>query len=218
LVSLRFTTIKKMKRIALLLILISFKVDAQEHFNWGLKEGMSRSLLSADTYTGLIKSGFVGGAFVKGRLGRNWTTALEIMYVEKGSRHRSDSNNGDFNSYFLQLNYLEIPVLFQYNIKRLGIHFGPGYGLLLKTNEIMTIDGKDVANPKPFNKNELNFNIGLNYSFKSRFGLSFRYTNSLAPVRKLNPGESKWYKYGQKNTVLVICLTYEFGKGGSGWK
>lgn len=209
---------KNMKRVIFFLFLISNKINAQEHFNWGLKEGISRSQVSGITYKGFYKSGFAGGAFIKGRLAGNWTAAIDVMYTECGSLRRSVYSNGNVNSYFLQLNYVQIPLLFQYHIARVGIEFGPGYGILMKTKEINVLDGISYSGTKRFNKDEINFNIGVTYSFSSRFGYSLRYTNSIVPIRRNGPNTDKWFQYGQKNNVLILCLTYEFGSEGSVWK
>ncbi len=204
-----------MKRIVLLLLLISSKINAQEHFNWGLKEGMTTSRLSGNTYKGFHKFGFVGGGFIKTTLKGNWVVALEIMYTEKGCRNVPTDYS---NSYFLQLSYLEFPLLFQYRINRLGIELGPGYGFLMKTKEIIEINGRDYSGTQSFNSREVTFNIGAHYTYSSRFGLNLRFTNSLIPVRKDPSAGGKYYQYGQKNTLLALCLTYEFGNLGSIWR
>lgn len=207
-----------MKRVILFLLIISSEINAQEHFNWGLKEGISRAQVSGITYKGFYKSGFAGGAFIKGRLAGNWTAAIDLMYVECGSLRRSVYTNGYVNSYFLQLNYIQIPLLFQYHIGRVGIEFGPGYGILMKVKEISVIDGLSYSGTKLFNKDEINFNIGVTYTFSSRFGYSLRYTNSTVPIRRNGNNTEKWFQYGQKNNVFILCLTYEFGSEGSVWK
>lgn len=207
-----------MKKGILLLLLISAKINAQEHFNWGLKEGITRSQVSGNMYKGFYKSGFSGGAFIKGRLLGNWTAAIDVMYVECGSIKRSVYTNGHVNSYFLQLSYIQIPLLFQYHIQRVGIEFGPGYGILMKAKEIIVADGIAYPGTQLFNKDEINFNIGVTYSFSSRFGYSIRYTNSIVPIRRNGYNSAKWMQYGQKNNVFVLCLTYEFGSEGSVWK
>ncbi len=207
-----------MKRLILFLLLISAKMNAQEHFNWGLKEGITRAQVSGNMYKGFYKSGFAGGAFIKGRLLGNWTAAIDVMYVECGSIKRSVYTGGHVNSYFLQLSYLQIPLLFQYHIERVGIEFGPGYGILMKAKEIIVKDGIAYPGTQSFNKDEINFNIGVTYSFSSRFGYSIRYTNSTVPIRRNGYNTAKWMQYGQKNNVFVLCLTYEFGSEGSVWK
>lgn len=209
---------KTIKKLVLLFLLIPSITNAQEHFNWGLKEGISRSQVSGNMYKGFHKSGFAGGAFIKARLFGNWTAAIDVMYTECGSMRRSNYTSGYVNSYFLQLNYIQIPLLFQYHISRVGIEFGPGYGLLMRTKEIIVTDGISYPGTKRFNKDEININFGVTYSFSSRFGYSIRYTNSIVPIRRNGDNSAKWFQYGQKNNVFVLCLTYEFGSEGSVWK
>ena len=208
-----------MRRVAFLLLFISFNSNAQKLFKLGLKEGGTISQVSADTYSGFDKFGFVGGSYIKFKVKKDWTAGFEILYTQKGSRHNSNYAKGDFQSYFLQLNYVEVPLLFQYNLEGANFEFGPSFGFLVKTKEIVTIGGTEYYGTRPFKKNEFNINIGANYTFSSHFGFNLRYTNSVVTIRK-DPARAtnKWYQGAQLNTVLSLSLTYEFGGNGSVWK
>jgi Outer membrane protein beta-barrel domain len=210
---------KKMKRIFIALLFISFQTNAQQVFNVGLKEGATISQVFGDDYGGFKKSGYVGGFFTNVKLIGPWSAGLEVLFVQKGSKHNSNPKLGDGNSYFLELNYLEIPILFKYYIGRTSIEFGPGYSFLTKQTEIITINSIQHPGTVRFKGTEFNFNIGVSRVFTSHFGLNLRYTNSLSPLRA-NPNltSSTKYKDGQFNAVLALCLTYEFGKEGSIWK
>lgn len=194
-----------------MLLLISTKVYAQQYFNWGLKEGMNTSQVSGDSYYGFNKFGFVGGAYFKVRLKGDWTIGAEVIFTQKGSRHNSNYAKGDFKSYFLELNYVEVPVLFQYHIQGFSFEFGPGCSFLAQTREYITVNGADADGTIPFNKEEINFNIGANYTFSSHFGFNFRFTNSVVPIRQSQSVTGNGFIHGQRNTVLALCLTYEFG-------
>lgn len=207
-----------MRRIALLLLLISFNSNAQKFFKLGLKEGGTTSQVSGDTYSGFDKFGFVGGSYIKFKVKKAWTAGFEILFTQKGSRHNADYAKGDFQSYFLQLNYVEVPLLFQYNIEGANIEFGPSFGFLVKTKELITLGGVEYHGARPFKKNEINFNVGANYTFSSRFGFNLRYTNSIITIRKDPSKTNKWYQGAQLNSVLSLSLTYEFGGNGSIWK
>lgn len=207
-----------MRRIVFLLLFISFNSTAQKIFKLGLKEGVTTSQVSGDTYSGFDKFGFIGGSYIKFKIKGDWTGGFEILFTQKGSRHRSDYAKGDFESYFLQLNYIEVPLLIQYNIVGANFEIGPSFGFLVKTKELITSGGIEYFGTRPFKKNEVNINIGANYTFSSRFGFNLRYTNSLVTIRKDPSKTNKWYQGAQLNTVLALSLTYEFGGNGSIWK
>lgn len=203
--------LKKMRGLIVLLLLSSSLANAQENFNWGFKEGMSFSQVSGNPYKGFRKMGFAGGVFVQFRLSDYLNIATEAAYVECGGLKRLKYDKGHIDRYFLQLNYIQCPLLFQIHIERFGIELGPGYGLLLNSKEIDVIDGIPYSGTNSFKKEDINYNVGLTYGFESRFGLNLRYTNSINPIRTIGITE-------QKNNMLVLYLTFEFGEDGPFWK
>ena len=106
-----------MKRIIFVFTLISivFQCQAQQRFKAGIKLGLSSSQVDGDTYAGYNKAGIDGGIFVNGKLSEKWTGQLEMMYIQKGSKHTGNQDKGDYSYYLLQFNYLEVPVLFQFH-------------------------------------------------------------------------------------------------------
>lgn len=213
-----YELLKNMRRIALLFLCVSFKLSAQNYFKLGLKEGVNTSQVSGDTYSGFDKFGFVGGSYIKFKVKGEWTGGFEILFTQKGSRHRADYKLKDDVSYFLQLNYIEVPVLLQYNLIGANFEIGPSFGVLVKTKELITVGGVEYFGTRPFKTMETSINIGANYTFSSRFGFNLRYTNSLVTIRKKLVKTTKLYEGAQLNSVITVCLTYEFGGNGSVWK
>lgn len=209
-----------MRRIFFLLFFISFNSSAQQYFKLGLKEGATTSQISGDTYSGFDKFGFCGGSYIKFKVKGDWTGGFEILFTQKGSRHRANYQNKDDVSYFLQLNYIEVPVLLQYNLIGANFEIGPSFGFLVKSKELIMAGGVEYFGTRPFNDTEVNINIGANYTFSSRFGFGLRYTNSIVSIRKdpSQPKTKKLYDGAQLNSVITLCLTYEFGGNGSVWK
>lgn len=207
-----------MRRIVVLFLFLTTQLYSQQVFNVGLKEGFCTSQVSNDTYTGYHKMGFVGGMFANAKLKGTWSAGFEVFFIQKGSRDYSDYAKGDYEAYFLQMNYVEIPILFKYYIDQASIEFGPSIGILAKSREVRNIAGVEYLGGKGINTNEFCFNIGASYTFSSHFGFNLRYSNSLLPVRNLAPRGHKLYEGGQLNSVIALCLTYEFGKDGSVWK
>ncbi len=199
-----------MKLIAFLLILISAPIYSQEAFTIGLKEGTNYSQVANDSYKGFHKNGFFGGGFITARITKKWTVGLEVYYIEKGSRHRSNYAKGDSISYFLQLNYVEVPIMFKYYINGLNFEFGPSFGVLAATRELKPFFGVDHLLAKPFHRADISFNIGVGYTFKSNFGWNLRYSNSVVPIRTDATLKNPKYTQGQFNSVLMLSLFYEY--------
>jgi len=188
--------------------LFTSKIQAQQRFNAGAKLGISTSQVAGDTYSGFHKAGLAGGAFVKGKLNKKWTARFEIMYIQKGSKHNYNEEAGDFTYYFLQLDYIEVPVLFEFHQKKFTFELGPGFGFLLKEKEYNHV--QDLTGARPFNKSEITVNIGISYILYKNLGMNWRYTNSVSSIRSHASGASTWNNTGQRNNVLTFSLTYTF--------
>lgn len=200
---------KKIIFIAILFLLIGSETKAQQRFKAGLKAGLSTSQVAGDTYSGYHKAGFDGGGFVTGKLSEKWSAQFEIIYIQKGSKHNQNPDKGDFSFYFLQLDYVEVPVVFQYHQQKLTFEAGPGFGYLVKEREYN--DYGDITGVSPFFKTEVSFNLGISYIIYKNLGMNWRYCNSFLAIRKHASGASTWYNPGQINNVLAFTLTYQFG-------
>ncbi len=195
----------------LVLSLISYNSLAQQRFVAGVKAGISTSQVDGDTYAGFDKVGFDGGAFLKGKFNEKWTGQFEIIYIQKGSKHNPNTEIGDYNFYYLGLNYIEVPLLFQYHHKKYIFEFGPGFGYLIKEKELL--NEQDLSGARPFLKKEININFGLSYTIIKNLEINCRYSYSLTPVREHSLGAKTWYNPGQMNDVLAFTLTYQFTGG-----
>lgn len=191
-----------------LLLFISNGIDAQQRFKTGLKAGLSTSQVDGDTYTGYNKAGFVGGAFVNGQLNEKWTGKFEIIYIQKGSKHNANPEKGEIDYYYLGLNYMEVPVLFQYHQKKFTYEFGPGIAYLFKEKEYF--NWQNLTGLNPLNKTEIGINLGISYTVFDNLDINWRYSYSITPIREHSFGARTWYNPGQMNNVLAFTLTYQF--------
>lgn len=195
--------------ISVFLLFLAIASHAQTRFKAGLKAGIATSQVEGDTYGGFDKFGFDGGATLQAKVNEKWAAQFEILFVQKGSKHVGDANKGDLSFYLMELNYLEVPLLLQYKQKKFTFEIGPGVGYLISAKEF-DFNG-DIYNPIPFNHTEVSANLGINYQIYKNFGITWRFTNSILPIRKYASGASFWYNPGQRNNVLAFTLTYTFG-------
>ena len=191
-------------------------LNAQQRFRAGIKAGLSTSQVSGDTYSGYNKAGFAGGGFVTAALKQNWSGQFEIIYIQKGSQHNANPDVGDYNYYFLKLNYIEVPLLLQYHQKNFTYHAGPSISFLIKEEEFFNF--MDLTGVRPFNPTEVSVNIGLGYTVFKNVGITARFSTSVTSIRTHASGASRWYNPGQTNSVLAFTLSYKFGGNAGGDK
>ena len=200
---------QKVIYIFIFLIPFVFTTQAQKRFRAGLKAGVSTTQVDGDTYGGFDKAGFVGGVTLNGKINEKWKAQFEILFVQKGSKHVGNAEKGDYSFYLMQLNYLEVPILLQYQQKKFTFEIGPGIGYLISSKE-EDAAGKLNHQP-PFYTTEVSGSLGINYQIYKNLGINWRFTNSLLPIRKFSSGASTFDKPGQMNNVLAFTLTYRFG-------
>lgn len=200
-----------MKKTVLISVLIAFSFAsiAQSRFRAGLKAGISTSQVEGDTYGGFDKFGFDGGLTLNAGLNEKWKAQFEILFVQKGSKHIGDANKGDLSFYLMQLNYVEVPLLIQYQEKKFTFEAGPGFAYLINAKEYTEYG--EVYNPIPFYSTEISASLGIHYEIYKNIGMTWRFTNSILPIRRYASGASFWFNPGQRNNVLAFTLTYTFG-------
>jgi hypothetical protein len=132
-----------------------------------------------------------------------------MIFIQKGSKHNSDPENGDLSYYYLGLNYVEVPVLFQYHQKKFTFELGPSFGYLISNSEFNELG--EVYKPLPFNSTDIGGGIGISYSLLKNLSFNWRYSYSLLPIRDFQSHATIWNNPGQRNNVLAFTLNYRFG-------
>lgn len=179
-----------------------------QYFKAGLAMGISTSQVSGDTYAGFNKIGITGGAFLKRSFSELWDGSFEIIYIQKGSKKVENPDKGEYDSYLLKLNYIEVPILAKYHYKKFTFECGPSVGSLIKNIE------ESYPNPpsnRKFNNIETSINFGISYPLLSdKLAFDWRYSNSILPIRAHASGAKYWFNRGQYNTALSFILHYQF--------
>lgn len=183
----------------------------KNHFKFGFKLGGGMHTITGSTTIMLPRAGLMGGMWFQIKMSKNWTMQSELIYSYKGNGkyHVNHPKNGD---YLLQLSYYEVPILFQYNHKKVYFEFGVGLATLSGAGEIV-IGGVLPYNPDyyTFSKRDFTFNIGTGYVFNEKWRTGLRLTNSLIPVRKQLP-EASMPGY---NIGLVFSVSRQLNLKGS---
>lgn len=198
--------------VAALLMILSASLNGQ-FFNGGITAGVAGSQVAGDTYSGFHKAGIFVGGFVNLQISKRSIFQLELEYFQKGSRKNPDAEKDDYDQYLFRVNYIEMPVLYQYVVNdRFKLEAGPSLGFLTGYYE-----EKDTEEIKGGNRPAyvtFQINAGLYVSLTHRLMFNLRTNNSLLNIRSRNatgdvlrifPGN-----YGQFNDCLVMSFVYQF--------
>lgn len=175
------------------MLLLSFGAFAQQ-FDAGFKAGVSASQISGDDLAGFDKPGIFAGIFTSIDLNEKSRLTLEMNYIQKGSRKNAKPDEGIYSSYRLRLNYIEVPVMYQYFFnERLSLQMGPSFGVLLNRGDNEEDENGTVSDAKPFKNYELAMNTGMYFWFNDNFAGGIRHSVSILPVRWYEDRDSGLY-------------------------
>ncbi len=177
------------------LLVISNLSSAQ--ISYGPRIGLNFPTVAGVNNNATFKTGMHIGGYAKINLSKSISFQPELLYSMKGCKY---SNGGGS----LALNYLDIPLLFNFGKK---FHFQAGIqpSLLLsakakaggsgnKTDIKSNVNGFDIA---PI--------LGLGYQFENGFNFGVRFSYGIPDVVKNNPGNA------QHNFNSQLTFGYSFG-------
>ncbi len=199
-------------RILILCCILSFTSSFSfgQNIRGGIIAGVSPSQVSGDRLSGFNKVGLTGGLLAKTALSQKMDIEIELLYVQKGSRKPIDPDNNNYEQYILRLDYVEVPLIFQYRFNDKWIFdAGVSYGRLIRASE--SDEYGEFPESLPFKKNEFSINGGINYYLFKNVLMNWRISNSVLPVRPHISGAHFRLNRGQYNTVLMFLIKYEFG-------
>ena len=189
---------------------------------FGIKGGMNVSSLSDDASLSDQKSkiGFNAGLFMNAPLAANFSIQPEIIYTQYGSKGNYTApvitSNGVVNQEFsssTHLDYIAVPVMFQYNATPgFYLEAGPEFGLSVSAkNKIKNeTTGETLAESDNYKDdiNGFNFGLGLGagYYFTPNIGLTARYVAGLTDIAKDRPDNSD----AIRNNTFQVGLAYKF--------
>jgi len=204
-------------RILCFILCFASLTSTAQVFKPGLIAGISGSQIEGDGYGGYDKIGFIAGGFVKSDLSEKLSAQFEIYFINKGSFDALHPDKGDFDSYKVNLSYIEIPVALQYNQKQFTFEAGLYLGKLIGTPRIYDEIGERFVYQYPFKSFDFGGLLGISYHLNEHFILNLRSKNSLIPIRdfpNLDQGgifnnllQNGWY-----NVDLNFSIRYEFGQ------
>ncbi|QOW10028.1 PorT family protein [Kaistella flava (ex Peng et al. 2021)] len=181
---------------------------------FGIKAGMNVSSLSSDASLSDQKSkiGFNAGLFMNAPLATNFSIQPEIMYSQMGDKGTATVLGTEYSS-ARNLDYVTVPVMFQYNATpSFYLEAGPEFGLLVSAkNKLKNESTGNTVSESSNYKDDLNgFNFGLGlgagYYFTPNVGLTARYVAGLTDIAKDRPSGSD----AVRNNLFQVGLAYKF--------
>lgn len=172
-------------------------------FRGGAVLGLNACQVDGDDYAGYHKLGFNGGFLAEIPVAKKFFVSMEILYSQKGAKSRT--YQGIPTEYQANLNYAEIPVLFNFQEKS-AVNFGLGasYGRLVKYKEF-----RDELQQPPtddFNRDDICGIANGNYLISDHFHLNIRFAYSIVPFGHRDT--SNFNKRGMYNNVLSFRIAY----------
>ena len=165
---------------------------------FGLKAGMNISNIS-NLDDAKAKIGFNAGAFMNAPLAANFSIQPEILYNSKGAKA---SDGIDIT---LNLDYISIPVMFQYHATpQFYLEAGPELSFLVSAKAKgggATVDLKDDVNGF-----DVGIGLGAGYYFTPNLAGTARYVAGVSDIIKDNEDSAS------RNGVFQIGLAYKFNK------
>ena len=192
-----------------LFLLLSFGASLRaQQFEGGITGGIAGSQVNGDALGGYEKAGLAFGPYVKLSLTPKSSLQMQLEYFQKGSRSNPDSTN-NFQSYLLRLNYLQIPVYYQYKYNDFfGFHAGLSYGVLIHNYEER--NGYEVFTPQyPFENRDLSAHAGIHWFATEQLSVKLEVAHSLLYIREQTEGTLWFFNQGQYNHYLLLALQYQ---------
>jgi hypothetical protein len=191
------------KFIIIILIIIPTIVCSQT-FDLGLTMGINTSQVSGDGLGGYNKLGIRIGGLIRKEFSQ-FNAQIELQYINKGSS-RNSPNDSYIDSYTLQLNYIEIPIIIEKRIyKHMYLQTGISIGKLVHMSEL---NNNYEVNGIKINNTEYSVNVGIHTKLKNNIYLNTRLSHSIFPVRPHSSEQIYKWNRGQYNTSISIALNY----------
>jgi hypothetical protein len=197
------------KLFVVFLFFVSANIATAQRFNAGVIAGLATTQVYGDDLYGFYKFGPFLGAMVNAPLGNSntFSVQMELDYIQKGSRTNTEKDSNYF--YQMTLNYIEVPIVFQYHHpSKLVLEAGPSVGFLLSSSE----ENNDGLLPEiyPYKNIEYGICAGMMYPLYKNLQMNVRWSNSIVPIRENVVGVHGTYWRGQYNVLINFTLRYYF--------
>lgn len=167
------------------LMLISSSLFSQG-ITFGIKAGANMGKIDGQSFKDEYNLGYHVGAFVTVGTGK-WSLQPEVLFNQVNTDTATDFNQITqlHNVGQIQLRYLSIPVMLNYNLSNiLAIQAGPQFGVLIDKSKNLVQNGQDA-----FKSGDFSLAAGLQLKI-SRFRAYGRFVGGLTNLNNLNNSDT----------------------------
>ena len=196
-----------MKKIFAMLGLTLMSLAYSQSF--GVKGGANISTISQEKGWGdkNSKVGFYAGLYMNAPVNALFSIQPELIYNNMGVKY----TNGN-TSHTLNLNYLSMPIMFQFElIPKFYVEGGPQFGVLIGNKNKYQSDSKTIIekDKDAYNQLDLSGGIGLGFKFNN-MAIGARYIIGFTDIKK--NGSTSWKNSDKqlRNSGFQVGLQYGF--------
>ncbi|XOV95264.1 MAG: porin family protein [Bacteroidota bacterium] len=164
--------------ISIIILLSLTNVLQAQHINLGIKGGLNVSTIEGDNSGSYkTKPGFYLGLLGHIHLTDQFAIQPEAYYSVQGTQYKSGSSDLKLN-----LNYVNIPLLFQYMFDNgFRLQAGPQVGILVSANSVVSDSDTEVKSS--YKNTDVALVAGMSYVKPSTgFGFDIRYNHGLSNI------------------------------------
>jgi Outer membrane protein beta-barrel domain len=190
--------------------------QAPKVFSGGLIGGVNFSQVDGDTYFGYHKVGITAGGVVFVYFTKMIGASMELVYTQKGSRGESIMESPAIGTYvtkyYMNINYVEVPLTLHVLLKTIDFETGVSYARLIRSKEWIEADQPVVIDPdkNSFNTSEVGYVFGIGRKVYKQLHANIRFQYSMTSIRKWEriPVGYGYGTEGQFNNLFSLRLIY----------
>ena len=187
-------------------------------FEGGLVLGCNFTQIDGDSFYGYHKVGLSAGGMVYVHFSPVFGASMELAYSQKGSRGEQVTESPSIGTYvakyFMNVNYIEVPVVLHAIVHKLDFEAGASYGRLISSNEWILSDQQVTIDPvaNKFNTSDVEYIFGLGRKVYKQFCVNARFQYSITSVRPADriPVGYGYGSQGQYNNMFTVRVLYLF--------
>lgn len=187
-------------------------------FEGGLVLGGNSAQVDGDTYYGFHKIGLHAGGQVYIHFTPKLGVTMDLLYSQKGSKGNAVSQSqvvGTYiASYYMKLNYAEVPVTFHYREHGFDLEAGVAYARLINFSEGILEDKPVAIDPvnNAFGTSDLLYVVGMTVKAYKKIHVNLRYQYSILSIRpdERIPVNFGYGNKGQFNNLFNVRVIYLF--------
>lgn len=161
-------------------LVLSAQNEPKRVFRGGFQAGFTSAQVHGDGFAGFDKGGIMTGVVLQIPFKEKSSVQMELNYVMKGSFDPPNYNIG--KNYFskIRLDYVEMPIQYNYKPQKWIFSIGASVGILTKNTQESYLFTEDLI--KEIKPLEIATVFGIGYQASPRWNIVWRNSLSLLPI------------------------------------